>query len=111
MSEMSLNDAYRCLDLPPEATLLQVERTYRHKRTLFAEENLATYALFDESLRRQHLTRLETAYQRICGSGPGDLREREKTAVIVGRWPRPALPPIRFSPPVASCASGGRPPA
>lgn len=68
MSEMVLNEAYDCLDLTPDASLLQVERTYRRKRTLFAENSLATYALMDEGGRRQYLDRLEAAYQRICGA-------------------------------------------
>jgi Helix-turn-helix domain len=65
MSEISLRDAFECLDLPPEAGLAKVRRAYLELQGLYADGALASYGLLDAEGRRSRLERIETAYRLL----------------------------------------------
>ncbi len=96
MSESTLAEDYRCLDLEPDATPLQVERAFRRKLALYSGEALATYALFDEAGRRAQLSRLEEAHRRICAEQVTAGAPRPAPAVEKASSPELADAPGRF---------------
>jgi flagellar biosynthesis protein FlhG len=70
MKADSLNDCYACLGLSSEATLDEVDRSYRKLSNLYGEESLATYSLLDDDERKNKLETLKTAYQQIQHARP-----------------------------------------
>ena len=65
MTELSLPEAFDCLGVVPEAGLVQARRAYQERRSLYAEDALASYALLDPEARRRCLERIEAAYRRV----------------------------------------------
>ena len=65
MTELSLPEAFDCLGVVPEAGLVQARRAYQERRSLYAEDTLASYALLDPEMRRRCLERIEAAYRRV----------------------------------------------
>lgn len=65
MSEISLREAYECLDVPSEAGLAQIRRAYLELKDLYAEDALASYGLFNPQVRKNRLERIETAYRLV----------------------------------------------
>ncbi len=92
---------FRFLGLEPAASRQQVEEAYIRKSALYAEDSLATYALFDEGERQSRLTRLDEAYRRIRTSHLDVVRrpaaEKEvKTKMGNMEPPDPAASPGPF---------------
>lgn len=65
MSEVSLPEAFELLGVAPNDSLLQVRLAYQLQKSLYAEDALASYALFTPALRQVRLERIETAYRLI----------------------------------------------
>lgn len=63
MSDQPLVEAYRCLRLGEEASLLDVERAYRTLKETYAAGSLATYALLESGQREKKLQEIEEAYR------------------------------------------------
>jgi cytoskeleton protein RodZ len=98
-----LEEDFRALGLELHATRQQVEKAYAHKLALYAENSLATYALFDEDGRQAQLARLEVACRRIRAAQGGDTgtlppaaEERGETKGEGAALPDPATSPGRF---------------
>jgi flagellar biosynthesis protein FlhG len=68
MVDNSLAEDYRRLDVGPEASLLEVERAYFHRRALYTQGSLATYGLMEPSEQQQHLEEIEAAFARITAA-------------------------------------------
>lgn len=68
MVDSSLADDYQSLDIDPEASLLEVERAYFHRRALYAEGSLASYGLMDQSQQQERLEQIEAAFARITAA-------------------------------------------
>lgn len=98
MSEISLREAFECLDVPPEAGLAKVRRAYLELKGIYADDALASYGLFDPEARKSRLERIETAYRlvlRKLTEGPGGvvaLHQRPQRAPVVGE--KRDLPPV-----------------
>jgi hypothetical protein len=95
LDELTVAEALRRLELPDDATLLQVERAFHRKRALYAEGALATYCLFEDGGREALLASLEVAYRtaaarREASQPPivtaGDLPPGVDPATSPGRY-------------------------
>lgn len=63
MSDLRLAEAYRCLRLDEDASLLDVERAYRSLKETYAAGGLATYSLLEPEQREAKLQAIEEAYR------------------------------------------------
>ena len=68
MSEDSLQASFDFFGLSHDASLDEVERSFRELRNLYSESSLATYSLLDGSDRQEKLDSLRKAYDRILKS-------------------------------------------
>lgn len=73
MAELPTVDDWALLGLEPGASEAQVRKAYERKRVLYDANSLATYSLFAEEERQDHLQRLEAAFRRLT-SQPSALR-------------------------------------
>jgi cytoskeleton protein RodZ len=94
MKESDFAEDFSCLGLTPPASSQQVEDAYRRKVALYAENSLATYALFDCDGRQAQLTRLAEAYKRISENLLPTAFEEGTEEEVVG--PDPAASPGRY---------------
>src|SRR5512145_1133402 len=64
------NDAHvkdcHLLGIAADSKLVEVERTWRNLKAIYAEGSLATYGLFEDAGRQEKLEQLEGAYGRIA---------------------------------------------
>ena len=68
MDCLKLQNSFSCLGLSPEATMHDVEKSFRELRNLYSEDTLATYSLLDDAARQQKLEALQEAYDNILQS-------------------------------------------
>ncbi len=63
----------RLLGIEADASLGEVERAWRDKKAIYAEDSLATYGLLEGTDRQEKLDELESAYGRVVNrmTGPG----------------------------------------
>ena len=68
MSEDSLQASFDFFGLSHEASMDEVEKSFRELRNLYSEGSLATYSLLDDADRQEKLAALRQAYDRILQS-------------------------------------------
>lgn len=68
MSEDSLQASFDFFGLSHEASLDEVEKSFRELRNLYSDGSLATYSLLDDADRQEKLAALRKAYDRILQS-------------------------------------------
>ena len=68
MSEDSLQASFDFFGLSHEASIDEVEKSFRELRNLYSEGSLATYSLLDDADRQEKLAALRKAYDRILQS-------------------------------------------
>ena len=68
MSEDSLQASFDFFGLSDDASIDEVEKSFRELRNLYSEGSLATYSLLDDADRQEKLAALRKAYDRILQS-------------------------------------------
>ena len=68
MSEDSLQASFDFFGLSHEASMDEVEKSFRELRNLYSDGSLATYSLLDDADRQEKLAALRKAYDRILQS-------------------------------------------
>jgi len=68
MGKDSLQASYDLFGLSHEASMDEVEGSFRELRNLYSEGSLATYSLLDDTDRQEKLDSLREAYDRILQS-------------------------------------------
>ena len=68
MSEDSLQASFDFFGLSDDASIDEVEKSFRELRNLYSEGSLATYSLLDDTDRQEKLAALRKAYDRILQS-------------------------------------------
>lgn len=68
MDDEALQASYDRFGLSPEASMSEVERSFRELRNLYSEESLATYSLLGDTDRQEKIESLQAAYDRILQS-------------------------------------------
>ena len=68
MDEEALQASYDRLGLSPDASIREVERSFRELRDLYGDESLATYSLLEFADRQEKLESLQDAHDRIMQS-------------------------------------------
>jgi len=68
MDDEKLRASFACFGLSPDATMHEVETSFRELRNLYSEESLATYSLLEDTDRQQKLDSLQKAYDQILQS-------------------------------------------
>ena len=66
MSQDTLVNDYKLLDLDDNATVQEAERAYHKMKALYAEGSLATYSLITTDQRDEMLDSIERAFMRIA---------------------------------------------
>ena len=69
------SDSYRILDLPPDATLEEVKRSYRELVRVWHPDRFASDPKL-QNKAQEKLKLINLAYERICKGGDGDSRRR-----------------------------------
>jgi len=80
---------WQVLGLEPGADLDEVHHAYHRRRSLYREESLATYSLFDDGERQSTIDRIEAAYRRIVDRAPS-----RPTAAPAHSPPEQPSPPL-----------------
>jgi flagellar biosynthesis protein FlhG len=70
MSDHPASTDWAAFDLAPGASLEDLQRAYRRRRSLYGPTSLATYSLFAEEERQLVLDALDGAYRRLLASFP-----------------------------------------
>jgi len=91
LSDLPLADAYRCLRLSEDASLLDVERAYRAIRETYVASSLATYSLLEPDQREAKLQEIDEAY-RVLQRHLGLPRHQAVEEPPVERHEEEALP-------------------
>ena len=68
MNEDSLQASFDFFGLSHDASIDEVEKSFRELRNLYSEGSLATYSLLDDADRQEKLAALRKAYDRILQS-------------------------------------------
>ncbi len=76
MSARARRRDWEILGLAPDSDLATVKRAYRHRRSLYDGESLATYTLLDDEERKKIQADIDAAYRRIVGDEPPGDRLR-----------------------------------
>jgi len=91
--EATLQACYDHFGLQSDASMHEVERTFRELRKLYSKESLATYSLMDESERQEKLVLLQASF---------DLIKKSRLHVVppVINKPEPVEEVVKEKPPV-----------
>lgn len=82
MDEKTLQSSYDRLGLSPEASIREVERSYRELRDLYSDDSLATYSLLEYADRQDKLESLQEAYDCILQSRLHVVPEGSETVFV-----------------------------
>jgi flagellar biosynthesis protein FlhG len=87
MNQTSLRADCEFLGVDPSDGLLRVRQAYRELKDIYAEDALASYALFEPEARQNRLAQIERVYRRVLGQ----LQDGRGTVVALHPIPeRPA---------------------
>ncbi|HKJ05612.1 MAG TPA: helix-turn-helix transcriptional regulator [Geopsychrobacteraceae bacterium] len=65
MDDSSVQKSFERLGLPSDASMLEIEQSFRELRNLYRKKSLATYSLMDEEESQEKLSSLQEAYDQI----------------------------------------------
>jgi len=68
MTRERVENYYELLEIPPDASPLEIRRAYKKIFDLYQGDSLASYSFFSEQERREILTRLEDAYLTLMNA-------------------------------------------
>ena len=67
---------YQLFEIPPDASFFEIRHAYKNALSLYDEDSLSTYSLFDGNERERLLAKIEEAFQILIDRDKRDAYDR-----------------------------------